>query len=114
MVVWSEYYRFSAEEVEALGTSDTNIGSHPYRLTVYFKSGSNLSVNYANMQSRKADMLALSQQIDREKRQDVEKIHNALYLLRDATNRIDKRQLRIWKQLQNLLGVKVEELNDGN
>ena len=112
MVVWSEYYRFSAEEVESLGITDSGIGSHPFRLTVYFKSGNKLAINYGDMRSRKEAMLDLSRQIDREKMQDTERIHNALYLLQDSTRRIDKRQLRIWKQLKTLLGEKVEELND--
>ena len=109
MVVWSNNYRFSAEEVEAIGTSDSGYGSHPYMLTVYFKSGNKLSISYADMTSRKNAMSDLSRQIDREKRQDTEKIHNVLYLIQDSLNRIDKRQLRIWKQLKDLLGVKVEE-----
>lgn len=109
MIVWSEHYRFSAEEVEAIGTSDSGYGSHPYMLTVYFKSGNKLSISYADITSRKNAMSDLSRQIDREKRQDTEKIHNAIYLIRDSLNRIDKRQLRIWKQLKDLLGVKVEE-----
>ena len=109
MVVWSEHFMFSADEVEAIGKTDSNIGSHPYRLTVYFKSGRDVSINYADMNSRKKAMNDLARQIDREKRQDAEKIHTALYLLQDATNRIDKRQLRIWKQLKMLLGV-TEEL----
>ena len=58
-------------------------------------------------------MLDLSRQIDSEKRRDAEKIYNALYILRDTVNRIDKRQLRIWRQLRDLLGLNVEEENDG-
>lgn len=108
MVAWSEYYRFPAESVEAIGTSDGTSGTHPYMLTIYLNSGKTLSVSYTDKQSRKAAMLDLSRQIDREKRQDMEKIHNALYLLRDSVNRIDKRQLRIWRQLRDLLGVKSE------
>ena len=57
-------------------------------------------------------MIDLTWQIDREKRQDIDKIHTALYLLQDSINRIDKRQLRIWKQLKELLGVRVEELDN--
>lgn len=59
-------------------------------------------------------MIDLSRQIDSEKRRDAEKIHNALlYILRDSVNRIDKRQLRIWRQLRDLLGLNVEDENDG-
>lgn len=67
MIVWSEHYSFSAEEVEAIGTSDSGIGSHPYMMTVYFKSGQKLSINYADMRSRKEAMHDLTRQIDREK-----------------------------------------------
>ena len=108
MIVWNEHYRLSADDVAAIGTVDSAVGTHPYMLTVYLNSGRTLSVSYTDKQSRKAAMLDLSRQIDREKRQDMEKIHNALYLLRDSVNRIDKRQLRIWRQLRDLLGVKPE------
>ena len=113
MIVWSEYYRFSADEVEAIGTSESMSVSHPFALTVYFKSGNKLSINYADMKSRKAALLDLSRQIDREKRSDTEKIHNSLYILKCSINRIDKRQLRIWQQLKVLLGLKGEEHDDG-
>ena len=112
MVVWSDYYRFSAEDVEALGVEDKTSGTHPYTLTVYLKSGKSFSVSYMDKQSRRSAMLDLSCQIDSEKRRNAEKIHNALYILRDSVNRIDKRQLRIWQQLKALLGVKVEEVNE--
>lgn len=113
MIVWSEYYRFSAEDVEALGVDDKTSGTHPYTLTVYLKSGKSFSVSYMDKQSRRSAMLDLSRQIDSEKRRDAEKIYNALYILRDTVNRIDKRQLRIWRQLRDLLGLNLEEENDG-
>lgn len=109
MIVWSEFYRFSAEEVEALGTTDNTGGSHPYTLVVYLKSGNKFSVSYMDKKSQKAAMDDLCRQIDCEKKRDVEKIHNALFLLRDSVSRIDKRQLRIWRQLRDLLGLQMEE-----
>ena len=109
MIAWGECYRFSAAEVEAIGTVDKTDGTHPYVLTVHLKSGNKLSICYGDKQSRKVAMLDLSRQIDSENRRDAEKIHNALYLLRDSVNRIDKRQLRIWRQLKELLDIKAEE-----
>lgn len=109
MVVWSDYYRFSAEDVEAIGTTDNSSGTHPYVLTVYTKIGNKFSVSYADKQSRKATMVDLSRQIDSEKRRDAEKIHNALFIVQDSIKRIDKRQIRIWRQLRDLLGAKVDE-----
>lgn len=109
MVVWSSYYCFPADSVEAIGTSNGTTATHPHMLTVYLKSGKALSVSYADERSRKEAMADLSRQIDIENRRDAERIHNSLYILRDSVNRIDNRQLRIWRQLKALLGVKVEE-----
>lgn len=112
MVVWSEYYRFSAKEAEAIGTSEKTGSSHPYALTVYLKSGNRFSVSYTDESSRRAAMVDLCRQIDAENRRDAEKIHNALFLLRDSVNRIDKRQLRIWRLLRDLLDLKEENIED--
>lgn len=109
MIVWSDYYRFAAQEVEAIGTNENTGRSHPYVLTVYLKSGNQFSVSYANEASRRAAMGELVRQIDREKNQIENEIRNKLYLVLDSVNRIDKRQLRIWRQLRDLLGLKVEE-----
>ena len=111
MVVWSDYYRFSAEDVEGIGISQNNSGTYPYALTVYLKSGNKFTVNYADKQSQRASMLDLSRQIDSERRRDREHLQNSLYLLRDSVNRIDKRQLRIWRQLRDLLGLKTDDEN---
>lgn len=113
MVTWSDYYRFSEDSVEAIGTADNTGGTHPYVLTVYLKSGNKMSVSYADKQSRRAAMLDLSRQIDSAKRKDAEGVRCTLYQLQGSINRIDKRQLRIWKQLKVLLGVNVEESEDG-
>ena len=110
MIVWSDYYRFSAEEVEAIGITDNTGGSHPFVLVVYLKSGNKFSISYVDKKSRQAAMTDLCRQIDGEKRRDAEKIHNKLFLLQDSVSRIDKRQLRIWRQLRDLLGLNVEEL----
>lgn len=109
MVQWGEFYRFSAEEVESIGVSETENRTHPYMLTVYFKSGHKLSVSYEAEKHRKAAMIYLARQIDSEKRRDAEKIHIALSLLQGGVNRMEKRQLRIWRQLKELLGIKTEE-----
>ena len=108
MVTWSEYYRFSAEEVEAIGTTDIGSGTHPFMLTVYFKSGNKLSISYENEKHRKAALIDLARQVDAEKRRDAEKIHIALSILQGGVNRMEKRQLRIWRQLKELLGLKVD------
>ena len=113
MVTWNDYYHFAEDSVEAIGTGDNTGGTHPYVLTVYLKSGNKMSVSYADKQSRRAAMIDLSRQINSEKRKDYEGVRCALYQLQGSINRIEKRQLRIWKQLKSLLGVNVEVEEDG-
>jgi len=108
MVQWDEFYRFSAEEVESIGASTVESNTHPFSLTVYLKSGNKLSVCYGTEKHRKAVMIDLARQIDGEKRRDAEKIHIALSLLQGGVNRMEKRQLRIWRQLKELLGLKID------
>ena len=106
MIVWSDYYRFAAEEVEAIGISEKTGGSYPYVLTVYLKSGNKFSVSYTDEASRRAAMGDLVRQIDREKSETENEIRNKLYLVLDSANRIDKRQLRIWRLLRDLFDLK--------
>lgn len=109
MIIWNEYYRFAAKEVEAIGTSERTSSTHPYVLTVYLKSGNKFAVSYADEVSRRNEASNLSRQIDMELKRDSETIIKTLFLLLDTTKRIDKRQLRIWKQLKDLLGLKMED-----
>ena len=108
MVNLENLYCFSAEEVAAIGTSEIAGSTHQFALTVYLKNENKFSVRYVDSDARNAAMHNLERQIDREKKQDFEKMHNKLFLLQDAINRVDKRQLRIWRQLKALLGVETE------
>lgn len=108
MIALSKYYNFSAEEVEYIEVSDSN-KDYPYRLTVHFKSGQACSVNYTDSQSRENARAEIVRRVEYQKRADTEKIQNSLYLIRSELSRIDKRELRIWRQLRDLLGLRVEE-----
>lgn len=109
MVTWSDYYRFNAQEVEAIGTSEKVSNTHPYALTVFLKSGNKFSVSYADEAARRCAMVDLARQIEREMSKTENEIRNRLYLILDSVNRIDKRQLRIWRQLRDLLDIKAED-----
>lgn len=110
MIAWSKYYRFPAEEVSCVEASpDSNQAQYPYKLTVHLKGGKSYSVSYADEKSRNKDMDNISRQVAAARRSDYELLYNQVYLLRDALSRVDKRQLRIWRQLRDLLGVKPME-----
>lgn len=109
MIAWSKYYNFAAEDVSYL-ESGTDTGSdYPYRLTVHFKNGKAISVSYQDAKSRDSARADMVRQIERVRREDTEFIMNQLTLLNYAYERIEKRQLRIWRQLKALLGISMED-----
>lgn len=110
MIAFSRYYNFSAEDVECVESTDRDSNEdYPYRLTVHTKSGRSFSVNYKNSESRDTDKAEIVRQVDYQKRQESEKIVSMLYSLKYTVERIDRRELRIWRQLRDLLGIRVEE-----
>lgn len=108
MVEFDSYYQFAADQVECVST-ETGSDSHPYTLAVYLKSGRRLAVNYKTQKDRDNAKRIMVNRIEHELRHDTEQIFNRLYLLDDAVKRIDKRQLRIWRQLKALLSLTAEE-----
>ena len=108
MIAFSNFYNFPAEEVEYLQVSENTTGDYRFVLTVCLKSGNKCTVSYGDSRSRDAAKCDLLRQIEKEKQADAEKIISTLTLLRYTIERIDKRQLRIWRQLKALLGVKTE------
>lgn len=110
MIAFSRYYNFSAEDVEYIEATDGDINKdYPYRLTVHTKSGQAFSVNYKDSNSRDTDKIEMVRQVERQKRQESEQLLSMLYTIKYAVERIDKRELRIWRQLRDLLGIRVEE-----
>ncbi len=110
MITWSKYCHFSAESVEYITTSDNGIENYRYQLTVRFKSDNSYTISYATADARDSAMKDIVRQIERERNADIEKIISLLYQLRSNTERLDKRQLRIWRQLRDLLNGKTEEV----
>ena len=103
MIALSTYYNFSAENVEYIeSTNSDNNEDYPYRLVVHFKSGRHCSVNYKDSKSRDIAKAEMIRQVEYEKRQESEKVISMLYTIKYAVERIDRRGLRIWRQLRDL------------
>lgn len=109
MIAWSKYFHFNAEDVEYIEAIDSTSGEYPYRLTVHLKSGNAPSVSYQDSKSRDTARNEMVRLIDQVRHEDTEKILNQLTLLNYSIRTIDRRQLRIWRQLKVLLGVTVDE-----
>jgi hypothetical protein len=111
MISFSKYYNLSAEDVECIEATTVESADFPYRLTVHLKSGKQHSVSYKDSKSRDTAKLEMVRQVECQKRQESEKVLSMLYTIKYAVERIDRRELRIWRQLRDLLGIRVEEDN---
>lgn len=105
MIDFEGYYLFPADQVEWVDSGIDMAKDHPYSLVVYLKSGKSFTVRYIDKAVRDRARGFLRNQIDRELRHENKQILNKLYLLHDIVQRIDKRQLRIWRQLKQLLNL---------
>lgn len=110
MIDFEGYYHFAPEQVESIDT-ETRQGesSYPYTLAVYLKSGRKLAVNYPTKKARDNAREVLCRRVETALRQDADRFYSRLYLVEDAVKRIDKRQLRIWRQLKALLQLATNE-----
>lgn len=110
MVSLGTYYHFTVSEIEYVDVSTVD-GKYPYRLTVHLKSGASPSISYNDENDRNSARNNLIRQIERERRADYETLYNAVHLIHYDVKTLNGRQLRIWRQLRDLLGLKVEEDN---
>ena len=108
MVSLNKCYHFSASEIEYIEISTTS-GGFPYKITVHLKSGAQVSVGYRTEDDRNFDRDILVRQIDYEQKRDYEILRNEMHLLKCDVKTLNHRHLRIWKQLRDLLKIKVQE-----
>ena len=109
MINFDNYYRIAEEEIELIEAMNQQSIDYPYVLTVQLKSGKRCSVSYKDSKSRDSMRDNIVIQVENKKLSYAEKIVNRLNIIDYAINRIEKRQLRIWRQLKALLGVSVDE-----
>ncbi len=110
MISLGKYYHFMAKDVEYVEALKVNSVPYSYKLTVCFRSGRELSIAYTKEEDCKAEHARVIRQIEMEQRREKDEIMSSLSILRMVVNRIDSRQLRIWRQLEKLLKIQVEEV----
>lgn len=109
MIDFEGYYTVAVEQIEYIDMNEKGTGDCPYCLNIHLLSGRVLSVCYRTAMARTTARNKLCGQIETERRRDSETIINRLYLIKDALERVDKRQFRIWKQLKELLKLEPDE-----
>ena len=110
MISLGKYYHFMAKDVEYVEALKVNSVPYSYQLTVCFRSGRKLSIAYTKEEDCKAEHARVIRQIEMEQRREKDEIMSSLSILHMVVNRIDSRQLRIWRQLEKLLKIHVEEV----
>ena len=102
------YYLVPPDQVAYIETRRGG-GDAQYGLFLGLSSGKELGVWYRTEEARKAAYTKLARQVEIGKRQDAENILYRLRLIETCINKTDKRTMRIWKQLQQLLHLESEE-----
>lgn len=115
MIDFEGYYLVPPDQVAYIETRRGG-GDAQYGLFLGLSGGKELGVWYRTEEARKAAYTKLARQVEigkRQveigKRQDREDILYRLRLIEACINKTDKRPLRIWKQLQQLLHLESEE-----
>ena len=108
MVNFEGYYSFPADQVESVEVYTLSTDEMPYKLKIALKSGRYLTVAYKNKAKRDGAKQILCNRIDQELRQDNIQILGKLLSIDAKTDRMEKRQLKIWRQLKQLLHIKGE------
>lgn len=108
MIDFEGYYLVPPDQVAYIETRRGG-GDAQYGLFLGLSGGKGLGVWYRTEDARKAAYTKLARQVEIGKRQDREDILYRLRLIEACINKTDKRTLRIWKQLQQLLHLESEE-----
>lgn len=109
MIEFDKYYVIAAEEIVLIAVSETAGATHLYALSVTLKNGKTVTVNYVDKQARDKAKRDMAAQINRELSWGYERIRAEIGMVKYAVERIDKRQLRIWRILSKLLRLSGEE-----
>lgn len=109
MVNFANMYLIQASQIEYIDLQSSGSQNRPYGLRVVLLSGRSLTVNYNTAYVRNAEWNRLNSQIEAERKQDAAVVLDKLNLIQEFNRRIENRQMRIWRQLNKLLGIPADQ-----
>ena len=111
MIDFAQRYYIQESDIVAIEMRyDNNLAPYPFTLSVRTRTGLGYEVRYETKEDRDKVAADMARKVEYATRdQDMEQIFNKLWLMQSDLSRLDKRQLRIWKQLKELLGLKEED-----
>lgn len=100
----------SAGQVDYVCVGNSGKTDYPFRLTVVLRNERQIYCDFKTQEGLCNERSRIVRQIESEVRRDdeMQKILNRLYLIEGSVKRIDKRQLRVWRQLRKLLNIEEE------
>lgn len=99
----------SADMIETIEKRNSRDKDYPYLISVRLRNGKTFSLSYKNESRRNADAFSYAKAVEREKNKELDEILASFIDLKWTINRVDKRQLRIWRKLKALLNLKDDE-----
>lgn len=108
MIDFEGFYSVDAEQVEFISMRN-GTGETPYGLFLTLRSGKELGIWYRTELSRKQGKERIVREVECDRRRKELDIQGQLATNMRVVERTEKRQLRIWRQLKELLGVEPEE-----
>ena len=104
MIDFEGIYSVDAERVEFISMR-SGTGEAPYGLFLTMRSGKELGLWYRTEFSRKQGKERIVREIECDRRREELDIQERLTEIMRVVERTEKRQLRIWRQLKELLSV---------
>lgn len=108
MICYNGQY-FAAEQIDMIECCDSGNSDYPFSLAVVLRNGKRYSVMYSKKGDRDAAAQKTARMVEAELRGTMERVLSELRLLNLSMKTLDKRQLRIWRQLKKLLALQDEE-----
>lgn len=111
MIKFGGYYYIQENDIVAieLGKNVDN-RDYPFWLVVRTRNDHRYTLGYRTKDEAAHAAADLARQVECATRdRDMEHLFNKLWMMKSDLSKLDKRQLKIWRQLKELLGLKDKE-----
>lgn len=111
MIKFGNYYYIQENDIVAIELGK-NVDSkdYPFRLVVRTRNDYRYTLSYRTEDAASHAAADMARQVECATRdRDMEQIFNKLWMMKSDLSKLDKRQLKIWRQLKELLGLKDKE-----
>lgn len=109
MIEFGSDSAIAESEIVCIRAEQSGREDYPYRLVARIKNGQEYGVDYKEKKDRDTERRRVVAEIELKNRKSKEATEVKLLQPKNGIERLERRPKRIWRQLKDLLGVKVEE-----